>query len=188
MEALNINHTCADRASNVQSPGIQRYVAEAMQFKKQHSGGLDKPESKTSPYVQGVLKRVCKNTKYESTLRQALLRHGLDPTPLQDAPKAQLNKLQQGGENPPSSSGHKNNISYNNSGSYSFSSSSSDESTKLSELHSPVHHRKPYEPQHCTVDDEAAYKLFDLSLYKALKTLELPFHLSRMVCSLSEAS
>lgn len=40
---------------------------EALEYKKTHAGGLDNPRAKTSPYIQGVLRKVCKTKPIEAS-------------------------------------------------------------------------------------------------------------------------
>lgn len=51
------------------------FIATSQLFpvpQKDQVGGLDNPKVKTPPYVQGVLRKVTKNTKYEANLKQGI--------------------------------------------------------------------------------------------------------------------
>lgn len=208
----------------LQSPGIQRYVAEALQFKREQAGGLENPRSKTSPYITGVLKKVCKNTKYEPSLRQALLKNGLEtsspqhmqqPLPSHSLEQAAYEQ-QEGQKQQHGHTGGRKQRQQQQKQQHQSRQQTQHRRTSANQSTASATQTPPPPPPHpppssgnnlpwshgqhfpsqgqkrrpqgdsgerTNIDDESAYKLLDLGLHKALKFLNLPFHLSRMVCS-----
>lgn len=126
---------------------------EALAYKKIHAGGLDNPRSKTPPYVQGVLRKVCKE-RGKGTCKYRRSQSDVN------------------------SESENSGSSWSSSDTTTSSSRRSIDFQKYSQRPSAGSSH-----QDADIDNEEAFILFDLALHTLLKSTTLPVQLSRIVCN-----